>query len=728
MSKLVSKLKRKKYYALLGIVLLIVGLIGLFTFGRVDKYKGQINVLKVKSSSKVLSSVGNTIAPNSHGTDEVDYTLNYTLDTITGVDKRDVEIKATLPSSINRYAKFKEIHSDKITSTLSENADEIVISVNNVPLGVEQSLVLKIMVTNAPNGTRIKPTIDIKEKTGDYTRISTEEIQVVTNSVEGKVVDKDNHPLSDIELSVNLNGEEVKRTYTDENGNFVFSDLENVNYTIKVEEEIYELEKEEVVNPSSTNVVLVVNEVEPYTIETHKYIEKLDLVVNGKKESYSYKDAEKVVQTVKNAKTISGQIEYKIVVSNTGKKRGKIMKVQDIKGEGLSFDAKKNSDWVEDNNVLYYKPIEGSSLQPKAKKEIKLVLDIDNTNEIKTYINKLTAKGEIYENVVYIIDGRKYREEEILEGDYLSRPDISIDNFTGWFTDKNYTNKYNFKNPVTKDLILYGYTQVNHCKVTFMDWGTVYDEQQIVCGEKATRPTNPSHDGYDFVKWIKSNNDEFSFTDPVEDDVIVTSKYDLITYTITYNYNGGSLPDGVTNPSTYTIETPSFTLNNPSKRGYEFIGWTENNGDTPEVNKTINTGTTGNKTFTANYRVIEYPITYNLNGGSLQEGKTNRSKYTVEDEFTLNNPSKEGYEFIGWTGTDLTGNTIDVTVERGSIGAREYTANYRTIAYTISYEGLTNEEATALNNPTTYTIESDPITLSNPQDRKDEYNELTEWK
>ena len=37
-----SNLKKKKYIALLSIVVIVIGIIGLFAFGRVDKYKGQI--------------------------------------------------------------------------------------------------------------------------------------------------------------------------------------------------------------------------------------------------------------------------------------------------------------------------------------------------------------------------------------------------------------------------------------------------------------------------------------------------------------------------------------------------------------------------------------------------------------------------------------------------------------------------------------------------------------
>ena len=69
-----------------------------------------------------------------------------------------------------------------------------------------------------------------------------------------------------------------------------------------------------------------------------------------------------------------------------------------------------------------------------------------------------------------------------------------------------------------------------------------------------------------------------------------------------------------------------------------------------------------------------YTIDYDLGDGVLEEGAENPTKYTRIDTFTLNNPSKLGYDFIGWTGTDLSVETISVTIPTGSMGDRTYTA------------------------------------------------------
>ena len=57
-----------------------------------------------------------------------------------------------------------------------------------------------------------------------------------------------------------------------------------------------------------------------------------------------------------------------------------------------------------------------------------------------------------------------------------------------------------------------------------------------------------------------------TFTMPANDNATVNAVATLITYTITYNLDSGSV--ATANPTTYTVETPTFTLVNPTKTGY----------------------------------------------------------------------------------------------------------------------------------------------------------------
>ena len=139
-----SNLKKKKYIAGLLIVVLLIGIVGLFSYGKIDKYKGLVKV----SHAKLEASVLNTNAMTSKGTEELEYVVNYTLDPVSGLTNRNVIIKGTLNSN---YASFKEINKTGVTSTLSDSGKEIEINIENVRLGEPQELKLKIQVTNTPN-------------------------------------------------------------------------------------------------------------------------------------------------------------------------------------------------------------------------------------------------------------------------------------------------------------------------------------------------------------------------------------------------------------------------------------------------------------------------------------------------------------------------------------------------------------------------------------------------
>ena len=562
-----STQKNKKYLTLIGIVLLVLGLIGLFAYGSIDKYKGLIKVKSVLSDTSILSaSISNstTNTNTSMGSDEIDYDITYFLDSVDGVETRDVIIKGTLTDDENRYARFKRITGSNITSNLLDNGKEIEIEIKDVRLGVDNNIKLKLVITNAPNEFKVRPNITIREKTSEEeTRINIEEVEVNTRTISGQVTDEDNLPISSIELSLNKDGEEIRRTYTDEEGNYNFSDIDNGLYEIKVEEEIYELDGNNKIDGEGI-LNIKVKEVSPYELETHKYITNLDLVVNGENHSYTYDDLETVIEVVKNAKTISGEISYKITIKNTGEKTGKLSLLKDKLDEGLNFDENKNSGWKLEDGNLYYEPIENVSISGGETREVFLKLDIKNTNEIKTYINEINVYGDTYEKVVYILNGQKYKEENVIFGEKITEPEISDEGFSGWYTDRNYTNKYNFNKEVTKDLILYGKIekQENKYTVLFMDDDTLYERQEVNENEKATIPsTNPTKSHNIFKNWLL-DDEVYDFNTPVTRDIILYSSYEEV-----------EKPAVSHTPTEWTNQNVLVTITNRGTEGKDYTGY-----------------------------------------------------------------------------------------------------------------------------------------------------------
>ena len=200
------------------------------------------------------------------------------------------------------------------------------------------------------------------------------------------------------------------------------------------------------------------------------------------------------------------------------------------------------------------------------------------------------------------------------------------------------------------------------------------EEETVVVpyGQPLTVPADPVVDGYDFDGWYVGDT-PYDFSTPLEEDQELVAKFTPINYQISIELNGGSVNG--TNPNTYNIESDPITLINPTKDYYDFAGWLVGTSTEPVSSVTIPTGSTGAKSYTATYTPKTYNITYNLDGGSLET--SNPTSYNIESTaITLNNPSKQGYNFAGWSGTDITGTSTSVTIATGSHGERSYTATY----------------------------------------------------
>ena len=212
----------------------------------------------------------------------------------------------------------------------------------------------------------------------------------------------------------------------------------------------------------------------------------------------------------------------------------------------------------------------------------------------------------------------------------------------------------------------------------------VYDTAQPLSENAYTRK------GYNFDGWnSKANGSGTPYTDKqsvknlsaTQDEVVTLyAQWQIITFTIGYDLAGGTV--ATPNPTEYTVETATFTLTNPTRKGYNFDGWTGTGLSTPTKTVTIEKGSIENRTYTANWTPINYTITYDLAGGEV--ATANPEEYTIETAaFTLNNPTRTGYTFKGWTGTGLDGATMTVTIAKGSTGNREYTATWERNAITL---------------------------------------------
>ena len=219
----------------------------------------------------------------------------------------------------------------------------------------------------------------------------------------------------------------------------------------------------------------------------------------------------------------------------------------------------------------------------------------------------------------------------------------------------------------------------------------------------------PTRNGYEFVGWtgegITTPQTSVKIPKGSTGNKAYTANWQVIEYTITLDTNGGP----VVSPIKYTVED-LFTLPYILRPGYEFAGWTlDGSGMLPFTPLIIYPGTTGDLHYKAEWRLAEYTITMDLDGGSGQE----KVVYTITDEdFELPTPTRNGYEFVGWTGERITTPQTSVKIPKGSTGNKAYTANWKVIRYTITL--VTNGGAVIAS--IRYTVE-DSVTLPIPPDR-----------
>ena len=229
-----------------------------------------------------------------------------------------------------------------------------------------------------------------------------------------------------------------------------------------------------------------------------------------------------------------------------------------------------------------------------------------------------------------------------------------------------------------------------------------------VIDDEFALPT-PTRHGYEFVGWtgegITTPQTSVKIPKGSTGNKAYTANWQVIEYTITLDTNGGP----VVSPIKYTVED-TFTLPYILRPGYEFAGWTlDGSGMLPSTPLIIYPGTTGDLHYKAEWRLAEYTITMDLNGGSGQE----KVVYTITDEdFELPTPTRNGYEFVGWTGERITTPQTRVKIPKGSTGNKAYTANWKVIRYTITL--VTNGGAVIAS--IRYTVE-DSVTLPIPPDR-----------
>lgn len=212
-----------------------------------------------------------------------------------------------------------------------------------------------------------------------------------------------------------------------------------------------------------------------------------------------------------------------------------------------------------------------------------------------------------------------------------------------------------------------------------LDKDIVFEEQKVEQGQKATKPNDPTKEGYTFVSWLYEDK-TYDFTLEVTKDLELEANWvkqddKKETYVVKFNSAGGTtFPNQIITKGD-KVKKPE----NPKRKGYIFKGWTLDNKEynfnkkveknlelvakwekeknttnsTTEVNKNNTTNKPNNQTNNNNTQnntstptKKNYTVTFNSNGGSSVKSQTVTEGSSAKKP---KDPTKEGYTFEGWT-------------------------------------------------------------------------------
>ena len=157
-------------------------------------------------------------------------------------------------------------------------------------------------------------------------------------------------------------------------------------------------------------------------------------------------------------------------------------------------------------------------------------------------------------------------------------------------------------------------------------------------GTEITAPDNPTRKGYTFKGWDK----EIPKTMPAEN-ITVKAQWEINQYTITFDTNGGSEIDSITQDYGTAITAPA----DPTRKGYTFKGWDK------EIPETM---PAENITITARWKDTEKPTGEIIIGTNKWNEFLNKLTFGIffkdTQEVTINAVDNSGVVFVSYLVTD----------------------------------------------------------------------------
>ncbi|RKN82014.1 InlB B-repeat-containing protein [Paenibacillus ginsengarvi] len=224
------------------------------------------------------------------------------------------------------------------------------------------------------------------------------------------------------------------------------------------------------------------------------------------------------------------------------------------------------------------------------------------------------------------------------------------DTFGGWYSDVGLSTAFSFASAVTADVTLYAKWTPAVYTVTFAtNGGTAVSGQSVNYGGTATEPAAPAKTGYTFGGWYSDAGltADFLFTTAITGNTTLYAKWTPLSYTITFESNGGTAVNSQTvNYGSLATkpDDPTKTAVLPDLTIYTFGWWyTDPDFTQPFL---FSAPIAGDMTLYANWTTDnKYAVTFNSNGGTAVSGQMVSSGNLATKPA---DPTKTGHTFGAW--------------------------------------------------------------------------------
>ena len=181
--------------------------------------------------------------------------------------------------------------------------------------------------------------------------------------------------------------------------------------------------------------------------------------------------------------------------------------------------------------------------------------------------------------------------------------------------------------------------------ITFDANGGICEVDTIDCKKKDTIyvPSEPTREGYTFLYWEKDGS-QFDFNEAITSSFTLVAKWEIQKYDVIFDTDGGTYIEDQKVEYGKTIQ-----VDNPTKEGYEFVGWSLN-GEIYDVSTPIK----NNLILLAIWTDVKYTVTFDVAGGDELE------PIKIKNGESLGKiiPTKEHNSFVCWL---LNGEVYDPT-------------------------------------------------------------------